>query len=381
MIRNKAGQTLHVKAFNSEGLITGDAANITCTLAVDGGSRSSTTDTNPTEIGTSGEYEFALTQAETKGYELSFMPSSSTSGVQVFAMPGNVIYTRTVPSRASERDIDGESESPIVLIRLLDGSSEPIEDILYSDSDIDLEVLTYGGSGFTSRTLATASVGTYTENGWVHVDAGYYEYGIQASLVVPGEMVVVRVRYDSGEWQYTEVQFQNASALTTDAYTDSLPDNFADLSIEAVTGKVASAPSSVVSVDAPSADEAGRIILTQRDDYEDDSDIAPIGPIRISTSQQLLRETDPPSLRFGATLAFGNGYGNTHFIGTAYAEAVSGEANEYDLYIEIEHDELNKTPGRYGWDIEAVYADGDVSTLVRGTLDLRQSMGDHENRV
>ncbi|MCM2369635.1 hypothetical protein [Aporhodopirellula aestuarii] len=282
--------------------------------------------------------------------------------------------------------IDRNETQPRLVIQILSstGSRDPITGITYDDVDLAVSELRPSASSWSTVTLVSGTVGTYLANSFAEIGDGLYQVCLPSASVSAGDTTHIRVVYAANDPQYgtmTATGGTDVSALlTTSEFEAALPDNFADLSIESETGKVSAAPSSVVSVDAPSADEAGRIILTQRDDYENDSDIEPIGPIRISTSQQLLRETDPPSLRFGATLTFGEGYGNTHFIGTAYAEAVSGEPNQYDLYIEIEHDELDKTPGRYGWDIEAVYADDDVSTLVRGTLDLRQSMGDHEER-
>lgn len=121
MIRNKSGQTLHVKAFNSAGAVTGNAANITCLISVDGSARVATSDVNPTEIGATGEYEFTLTQAETAGHELSFIPVSATPGVQVFGMPNNLIYTvdpyprLTISQQIIESMVDQETgEIPTV---------------------------------------------------------------------------------------------------------------------------------------------------------------------------------------------------------------------------------------------------------------------------
>ena len=98
MLKNTSGQTFTVVAFNASGKVTGNAVAITCTLAIDGGSRVALTDVNPVEIGATGVYEFDLTQGETNGHELSFVPASSTSGVEVLGSPSNVIYT-TVSSR------------------------------------------------------------------------------------------------------------------------------------------------------------------------------------------------------------------------------------------------------------------------------------------
>ncbi len=93
MLRNAPNQQLHIIAFDTQGRVSGEAANITCGLSIDGGSRVALGDNLPTEIGTTGEYVFELTQAETNGHALSFTPICSTEEVNVLAMPSNVIYT------------------------------------------------------------------------------------------------------------------------------------------------------------------------------------------------------------------------------------------------------------------------------------------------
>ena len=93
MLRATAGQYFHVIAFNADGRVSGDALNITCNLSMDNAAAVGTNDTNPDEIGTTGEYIFGLTQAETDCHEQSFRPESSTPGVQVVGVPSNVIWT------------------------------------------------------------------------------------------------------------------------------------------------------------------------------------------------------------------------------------------------------------------------------------------------
>jgi len=93
MLRNKANQKFHVIAFDFNGRVSGDAANITATLAIDGGVRFPLNDIIPVEIGTTGEYVFDLLISETNGHELSFSPVTTTNGVQVLGSPSNVIYT------------------------------------------------------------------------------------------------------------------------------------------------------------------------------------------------------------------------------------------------------------------------------------------------
>lgn len=84
MQKNVAGQKIRVFAFDRATAVpvTGDAANITCKVSIDGGVATALTDTNPVEV-EDGYYLFDLTQAETNGNTLDFYPESATAGVQV----------------------------------------------------------------------------------------------------------------------------------------------------------------------------------------------------------------------------------------------------------------------------------------------------------
>ncbi len=84
IIRNTAGQGLYIYAHDTaaDEPETGDAANITATLSLDGGVAGALTDVNPDEIG-GGVYWFDLTQAETNAAALSLIAVSVTADVQI----------------------------------------------------------------------------------------------------------------------------------------------------------------------------------------------------------------------------------------------------------------------------------------------------------
>lgn len=72
---------------------TGDAANITAQISIDGGATAATNDTNPTELDATdapGIYIFDMTQAETNGDMIILSPTSSTGDVQLEPV---IIYT------------------------------------------------------------------------------------------------------------------------------------------------------------------------------------------------------------------------------------------------------------------------------------------------
>lgn len=95
MQKNVAGQLWTVFAFDETDNTpkTGDAANITGTLYIDGASNA-IDDTNPTEL-SGGYYQFDITQTESNGDQISIVPVSGTSNIQVIGYPAT--YDTTAP--------------------------------------------------------------------------------------------------------------------------------------------------------------------------------------------------------------------------------------------------------------------------------------------
>lgn len=89
MIRNTTN-TLKVFAFNHNTAHpqTGDAANITCKVSLNGGARNALADTNPVEL-EDGYYLFDVTAAESNGVTADFFPESSTNNIQVICVEHN----------------------------------------------------------------------------------------------------------------------------------------------------------------------------------------------------------------------------------------------------------------------------------------------------
>lgn len=71
---------------------TGDAAQITANIRIDGAGANAIDDTNPAEL-EDGYYIFDITATEANGDNLVLCPASSTSGVQVIGVPG-AVWTR-----------------------------------------------------------------------------------------------------------------------------------------------------------------------------------------------------------------------------------------------------------------------------------------------
>ena len=94
--KSRAGQKIIVYAYDTANTTakTGDAANITAYISLDGTtSTSATNDTNPTEIDATnakGAYVFDLTLAESSADVLALIPVSGTADIQLDPV---VIYT------------------------------------------------------------------------------------------------------------------------------------------------------------------------------------------------------------------------------------------------------------------------------------------------
>ena len=88
LYKNVASQKIPIYAYdtaNSEAK-TGDAANITAQISIDGGTTAATNDVNPTELDATdapGVYIFDLTQAETNGDLIILSAASSTADIQI----------------------------------------------------------------------------------------------------------------------------------------------------------------------------------------------------------------------------------------------------------------------------------------------------------
>ncbi len=97
MQRNTAGKWV-VFAYEDEGgtnpgeRVTGDAANITANMRIDGGAANAIDDTNPTEL-EDGYYVFDVTAVEANGDLLLLTPQSSTANVNVVGVPA-AVWTR-----------------------------------------------------------------------------------------------------------------------------------------------------------------------------------------------------------------------------------------------------------------------------------------------
>ena len=125
--------------------ITGDAANITANVRIDGGAANAVDDVNPTEL-EAGYYVFDTTAVESNGDLISLHPTSSTADVQVIGVPGS-IYTR--PPNFNEMGI--ESDGDLTQVNSLAGHTAQTADHTAAIADVPTV------AEFNARTLAAAA--------------------------------------------------------------------------------------------------------------------------------------------------------------------------------------------------------------------------------
>lgn len=106
--KNKASQKLAVYAHDTsaDAPKTGDAANITAQISLDGGSTNATNDTNPTELSSTnakGVYIFDLTQGESNADMVILSAVSSTSNISIEPV---IAYTEPQIRLADNRNGD-----------------------------------------------------------------------------------------------------------------------------------------------------------------------------------------------------------------------------------------------------------------------------------
>jgi hypothetical protein len=154
--KNVAGQRWVVFAFEDEGgtnpgePVTGDAANITANLRLDGGAANAVDDTNPTEL-EDGFYVFDLTAAETNADNIVIAPASSTANVNVVGTP---MATWTIDLPTNFADLSITATTGRVDVASIEGSdaTNQIRDAVVDDATrIDASALNTAATAIGSN--------------------------------------------------------------------------------------------------------------------------------------------------------------------------------------------------------------------------------------
>jgi len=114
--KNKASQKLAIYAYDTaaDESKTGDSANITAQISLDGAATAATNDANPTELDATdapGIYLFDLTQAETNADLIVLSAVSSTSGIIIEPL---IIYTEPETRETDVQLIEGSDATDVL---------------------------------------------------------------------------------------------------------------------------------------------------------------------------------------------------------------------------------------------------------------------------
>ena len=113
--------------------------------------------------------------------------------------------------------VDRDAQDLILLLRLTDTENQPITGAAFDDVDLSLEYMQPGDTGFSSLTLNSGTVGTYSSASWVEVGSGIYQFCPPNTMVVAGSYVVLKVTYSIYPAIFDTLMFTgNAGQVTVD---------------------------------------------------------------------------------------------------------------------------------------------------------------------
>lgn len=169
MIKNTVSKWI-VFAFNrtSNAAVTGDAANITANLRLDGGAADPIDTTNPTEL-SDGYYYFDLTADETNADLIVIIPTSTTADVLVIGVPGAVWTVVPLATEAKQDIIDTVVDAIKLKTDTINDAGTLIWTYTVTDSvtaaaiaDVSVRLTSDSGGTTTLRTATTNSAGIAT---------------------------------------------------------------------------------------------------------------------------------------------------------------------------------------------------------------------------
>jgi hypothetical protein len=167
LYKNKSSQKIIVFAWDTGNSTekTGDAANITAQISIDGGVCAATDDTNPTELDATdapGIYIFDVTQAETNGDLITLFAKSSTSDIKIEPV---IIYT-VVDGLTTQQKADVNTECDTAFTDYdpptkteMDSGFSNLNDISTSDVETAVETqITAANTELASIPSSTAGI-------------------------------------------------------------------------------------------------------------------------------------------------------------------------------------------------------------------------------
>jgi len=189
MQKNTAGKWAVFAWTTADGLPkTGDAAQITANMRIDGGAANAIDDTNPAEL-EDGYYLFDITAAEANGDNLLLCPASSTAGVQVIGVPG-AVWTR--PANFEKLSVDADGRVDVIKIA---GTAQTAGDLktLIDDVHDDLQNETVLIKGYIDTEVAAILAVAQKLDTALELDGAVYRFTVNALEQAPSGATVEQV--------------------------------------------------------------------------------------------------------------------------------------------------------------------------------------------
>ncbi len=133
--------------------------------------------------------------------------------------------------------VDRDATSVILLLRLVDTENQAITGVAFNDTDLALEYMQPGDSGFSALTLTSGTLGAYSSASWVEVGDGVYQFCPPDSFIVSGSFVTIRASYSIFPSIYdTLMATGNAGQVTIDMAQSTPLGSTTGAQLDAVTG-------------------------------------------------------------------------------------------------------------------------------------------------
>ena len=104
---------------------------------------------------------------------------------------------------------DRDQQNLIATFRYLDDAGDPITSLAWNTAGISIGYKRYGATSWTNLNLASATVGTYTSNGFVEDPDGngFYELGVPNASRISGHRTVWRFKHGANQYRYDSIDY------------------------------------------------------------------------------------------------------------------------------------------------------------------------------
>jgi hypothetical protein len=103
------------------------------------------------------------------------------------------------------RTVDRTAASLNLIVRLADVADAPVTGVAFNNGSLQVAWRSSESSAWQIVTLVAGTLGDYTENGWVEIGGGLYQFGLTDDAIVAGDRTTLRVVYASNPPQFDAI--------------------------------------------------------------------------------------------------------------------------------------------------------------------------------